>query len=80
MSPLNRSAYDLAPAEWSALCADWDVPAFRAKQIRQWLYARLAATFDEMANLPLLLRAPRGRQGAAGRYLQSAGVERRQGR
>lgn len=57
MSPLNRSAYDLAPAEWSALCADWDVPAFRAKQVRQWLYARLAATFDEMANLPILLRA-----------------------
>jgi 23S rRNA (adenine2503-C2)-methyltransferase len=57
MSPLNRSAYDLTAPEWSALCEEWSVPAFRAAQIRRWLFDRQVATFSEMANLPLLLRA-----------------------
>lgn len=57
MSPPNRSAYDLPPPAWTALCEEWGVPAFRATQIRQWLYARQVATFEEMATLPAILRA-----------------------
>jgi 2-phospho-L-lactate guanylyltransferase len=40
----------------------------------------LSLDLDTPDDITELLRAPRGRQGAAGRYLQSAGVERRQGR
>ncbi|MGV2434192.1 MAG UNVERIFIED_CONTAM: hypothetical protein LVT10_04230 [Anaerolineae bacterium] len=27
-------------------------PAFRAKQIHEWLYQRFATSFDDMTNLP----------------------------
>src|SRR5436305_6331293 len=33
-----------------------DIPAYRAKQIYDWLYARRAKSFSEMAQLPLELR------------------------
>ena len=31
-------------------------PAFRAKQLQSWVYQKLAASFDEMSDLPLSLR------------------------
>jgi 23S rRNA (adenine2503-C2)-methyltransferase len=39
-----------------AQLAIWGEPAFRARQLWQWLYVRLAADFDEMTNLPQALR------------------------
>jgi 23S rRNA (adenine2503-C2)-methyltransferase len=35
---------------------DWQLPAYRIDQLRQWLYERAAATWDEMTNLPKSLR------------------------
>jgi 23S rRNA (adenine2503-C2)-methyltransferase len=35
---------------------EWKQPAYRAKQIWEWLYQHKAATFDEMSNLPGALR------------------------
>ncbi|MFA5604668.1 MAG: 23S rRNA (adenine(2503)-C(2))-methyltransferase RlmN [Dehalococcoidales bacterium] len=32
-------------------------PPFRAKQIQHWIYQKLAASFDEMSDLPLSLRS-----------------------
>src|SRR5438552_14838132 len=34
-----------------------DIPAYRAKQIYQWLYARRAQSFSEMTQLPVQLRS-----------------------
>ncbi|MFO7664278.1 MAG: 23S rRNA (adenine(2503)-C(2))-methyltransferase RlmN [Chloroflexota bacterium] len=48
--------YDLSLDELSAHLADWGQPAFRARQIWEWLYRRYAASFDEMTNLPQSLR------------------------
>lgn len=48
--------YDLSDAELSALMAELDQPAFRARQISEWLYKHKVATFEAMTNLPKALR------------------------
>lgn len=48
--------YALSPEELEALLRGWGQPAFRARQVRAWLYERGAAAFDEMTDLPLALR------------------------
>ena len=35
----------------------WNVPAFRAQQVRQWVYKRGVLSFDQMLNLPKELRS-----------------------
>ncbi len=35
----------------------WKVPAYRARQIAEWMYQKDAASFEEMTNLPKKLRA-----------------------
>lgn len=73
------SIYDIPLAEWQPLCKQWGVPAFRAKQIVEWLYKRgvegeCTDSFDWMNNLPADLR---GRLAAEFRTLaQTARVER----
>ncbi|MBP5300039.1 MAG: 23S rRNA (adenine(2503)-C(2))-methyltransferase RlmN [Victivallales bacterium] len=53
-----RSLKDISGEELLGLLKSWGQPAFRAKQIRAWLYApRFAASYDEMNNLPAVLRA-----------------------
>lgn len=42
-------------SELAQLMADLGQPAFRAKQVFQWLH-RGVASFDEMSNLPKSLR------------------------
>lgn len=37
-------------------CRESDVPAYRAEQIRRWVYERRAKSFDEMRDLPQSLR------------------------
>ncbi len=37
--------------------AERELPSYRAGQIRQWLFERRAVTFDDMTNLPKVLRA-----------------------
>ena len=48
--------YDLTPDELKAKITEWGLPAFRAKQVWEWLYTHKAATFDQMTNLPKPLR------------------------
>jgi 23S rRNA (adenine2503-C2)-methyltransferase len=47
---------DLTRDELLALLAAWDQPAYRAGQVRQWLYKQVAASPDEMTSLPAPLR------------------------
>lgn len=52
--PLNL--YDLTADELSALLAQWGQPAFRARQVWEWLYHHYVADFESMTNLPGRLR------------------------
>ena len=56
MTGTERSLYDLTLDELQATLTEWGEPAFRAKQIWEWLYAQLAASYDAMTNLPKPLR------------------------
>ena len=40
----------------SELLSSWGQPSFRAKQIYAWLWQHNAQSFEEMTNLPILLR------------------------
>ena len=46
----------LSQSELSAWMKDRGQPAFRAKQVRQWLFEKGASSVDEMTNLPKSLR------------------------
>lgn len=48
--------YDLDFPQLSQLLANLGQPAFRAKQVWQWLYQKYPATIAEMSNLPQTLR------------------------
>ncbi|MBN1556715.1 MAG: 23S rRNA (adenine(2503)-C(2))-methyltransferase RlmN [Lentisphaerae bacterium] len=50
-------AYDLAPAEWRAVCTAAGQPAYRAGQICRWLYREGVARWDAMTDLPAAFRA-----------------------
>jgi 23S rRNA (adenine2503-C2)-methyltransferase len=43
-------------AQLRELLGSWGEPAFRAKQLVQWLYAQGATSYQEMTNLPKALR------------------------
>jgi 23S rRNA (adenine2503-C2)-methyltransferase len=58
----GKSLYDLTLEQLQSSLQDWGEPAFRAKQIWEWLYVRLASSYAEMTNLPKPLR---DRLGAA---------------
>lgn len=47
---------DLSPDALRAQVVAWDQPAYRADQLYQWLYQRLAVDPAEMSNLPAGLR------------------------
>jgi 23S rRNA (adenine2503-C2)-methyltransferase len=49
--------FDLTSDQLDALLAGWGEPRYRADQVRQWLYAKLAADPAQMSNLPASLRA-----------------------
>ncbi len=53
---MRGNIYDLAPEQLSALMTEWGEPAFRAKQLLNWLYKELVTEFEQMTNLPLPLR------------------------
>ena len=48
--------YDLELPELEALLATWGQPAYRARQIWEWLYKRLATDLEAMSSLPKVLR------------------------
>src|SRR5437868_2789356 len=56
MSDERRNLYDMPPAEITALLAEWGQPAYRARQIVEWLYKHKVTSFEQMTNLPLVVR------------------------
>jgi len=56
----------LDAAELHALVEELGQPAYRADQLMRWLYARGAASFDEMTDLPLAFRQELARRAAIG--------------
>jgi 23S rRNA (adenine2503-C2)-methyltransferase len=50
------SLYDLSKGELTELLAGWGEPTYRAKQVWDWLYRKLATHPAQMTNLPAALR------------------------
>jgi 23S rRNA (adenine2503-C2)-methyltransferase len=57
ISPQPLSLYDFTFDQLAKHLAEMGEPAFRAKQIWQWMYQRMAGSIDEMSDLPKPLRA-----------------------
>lgn len=55
-SPKPVFLLDCSLKELQGIVSSWREPAFRAKQIYEWVYKKLAASFDEMTDLPKKLR------------------------
>jgi len=55
MNP-KPSIHGLLPEELETFCKEQGQPAFRAKQIFDWLYAKRVTSFEGMKNLPAPLR------------------------
>ena len=51
-----RPYKELSLAEAATAIKELDLPAFRARQIAQWVYGKGAASYDEMTNLSRSLR------------------------
>jgi 23S rRNA (adenine2503-C2)-methyltransferase len=60
MDSINNASitniYDISQDDLVKSLAEWKQPAYRAKQIEEWLYAHKVDTFDAMTNLPAALR------------------------
>ena len=52
----KRNLFDMSQDEIGALLAELGQPAYRARQIVEWLYKHKAVSFDEMSSLPKALR------------------------
>lgn len=70
--PLPVSLYDLTREQLERQLAEWGEPAFRARQIRSWLYQRFAADYDDMSDLAKPLRARLKEHYALGRVVPAA--------
>lgn len=56
MNETKPFLFDLSLDELKKTVTGWGAPAFRAAQIREWMYKKLASSFDEMSDLPKKLR------------------------
>jgi 23S rRNA (adenine2503-C2)-methyltransferase len=54
-TPSKPSLYGMSPEELAAFIEAAGFPAFRARQIGEWLYRRRVASFAEMSNVPKAL-------------------------
>ncbi|MDA0836088.1 MAG: 23S rRNA (adenine(2503)-C(2))-methyltransferase RlmN [Planctomycetota bacterium] len=54
--PARKRFSDLTRDELVQWCGDRGEPAYRAEQIRKWMFAKRANSFDEMNDLPKSLR------------------------
>jgi len=57
--PTNQPSIQLTNCDLptlQSLLAGWGEPAYRARQLWEWLYVHLATDFDQMTNLPQSLR------------------------
>ena len=53
---MKPSLYGYRLNQLTTLLAGWGEPAYRAKQVYEWMFKRRARDFDEMTNLPKSLR------------------------
>ena len=63
---------DLSLDELKNLFQSWGEPTFRARQVWTWLYQKLAASFDEMTELPKGLRQRLAAETVIGRLTPRA--------
>ena len=56
MNETKPFLFDLPLDELKKIVAVWGAPAFRAVQISEWMYKKLASSYDEMSDLPKKLR------------------------
>ncbi len=54
---MKKAIYDFSLDELTGLLATWHQPAYRARQLWEWLYRRKVTDFAAMTNLPADLRA-----------------------
>ncbi len=53
---MTRDLYDLTQEQLTTLMEAWGAPPYRARQVWDWLYRKLATDPAEMINIPLPLR------------------------
>ncbi len=53
---MSKDIMSMTYGELAEVFSDKGLPGFRAKQVYQWLHCRLAASYDEMTDLPKALR------------------------
>ena len=63
---IRRTLLGLTLEEMTSLLAEAGQPAFRGKQLYDWIYQKGARSFDEMTNLPASLRSRLGEQFVIG--------------
>jgi 23S rRNA (adenine2503-C2)-methyltransferase len=56
MEEKKRDVIGLSVRELERLCVDWGYREFHGRQIFQWLYSKLAGSFESMTDLPASLR------------------------
>ena len=74
--------FGMAPDRLTDLFRARGFPAFRGRQLAQWMYARHVRSFDEMTNLPASLREAWKRESSLGHperleVLESTAVTRK---
>jgi len=53
---ISKNLTDLTAAQSDSLVKSMGEPAYRAKQLRNWVYQNMALSYEEMTDLPLALR------------------------
>jgi 23S rRNA (adenine2503-C2)-methyltransferase len=76
---MKRNIKDLSFKEFKARLAEGREPAFRARQVWQWLFQKRAVSFAEMTNLPAAFRARLEEEFAIGRLNERRRMESRDG-
>lgn len=71
----QTNLYNLTFEELRDLLISWDEPSYRAEQVWTWMYRHLAATFEEMTNLPKRLRTTLTDRTALGIFTPVTSVE-----
>lgn len=59
---ISRTLFDLIPETLGQLFDSWGEPGYRAAQLLEWVYQHGAVRYDEMSNLPKMLRARLARE------------------
>ena len=54
---MSRDIKSMYPEQVKELVLEKGLPAFRAKQLYEWIHTRQASGYEEMTNLPAKLRA-----------------------